>query len=313
MFSFSSPQIKWKVCKIARVRILLTGATGYIGRAIAKALQEAGHRITGLARSADAAVQLTQAGMEAVAGDLADPPSIEAAASNSDAVIHAALARGPDTGKLDLDAVEAILRALEGSGRPFLYTSGVWVMGDTKGRVVGEIFPPRPPAFVAWRPAVERLVLAATDRKVKGTVIRPAMVYGRGGGVVAGFVKQAREKGVVRHVGGGENHWSFVHIDALAELYRMAVEQEPAGELLLAADGPAFQVKTVAEAAAWAGGASGRTETWPLEDARKELGPVADALVLDQRIMSTKAGRMLGWGMRMPSVLEELMRGSYAS
>ncbi|MDX1983532.1 MAG: NAD-dependent epimerase/dehydratase family protein [Bryobacteraceae bacterium] len=293
------------------MRIFLTGATGYVGRAVAQSLREAGHTVAGLARNPEAVLKLHRAGIEAVNGDLGNPPSIGQAASHSDAVIHTAMDWGPRTGELDTAAVEAILNALDGSRRPFVYTSGSWVMGDTKGRVVGEIFPPRPPAFLSWRPPVEKLVLAASERKVKGTVIRPAMVYGRKGGAPADFVKQARENGVVRYVGSGDNHWSFVHVDALAELFRLAVEQEPAGELLLASDGPAFQVKTVAEAAAWAGGASGRTEGWPVEEARQTLGPVVDALVLDQRIMSTKAGRMLGWGMKTPSVLEELMRGSY--
>lgn len=292
--------------------VFLTGATGYIGSATARALQEAGHQVTGLARTADAAAKLRAAGIEPVEGDLRNPDSLAGPSCAAQAVIHTAMAWGPQSGALDESAVRVMLDALAGSGKPFLYTSGTWVMGDTRGRVVGEMYPLRPPALVAWRPAVEKLTLDAAHRGVKAAVIRPPRVHGRGGGPVAEMVKQAREKGVVRYVGTGLNYWSFVHIDALAELYRLAIEQEPVGEVLLASDGPAFQVKTIAEAAAWAGGAQGRTESWPLEEARAVMGPLADALVMDQRIMSTKAGRMLGWDVRRPNVLEDLMRGSYA-
>lgn len=295
------------------MRVFLTGASGYVGSAIAQALREAGHSIVGLARSAEAAAKLEAAGIIPVEGDLKQPATLASPARAAEAVIHAALAWGPEAGVHDEAVVRGLLDAMTGSGKVLLYTSGSWVMGDTKGRVVGEMHPLRPPALVAWRPAIERLALSGVDRGVKAAVIRPPMVYGRGGGRVALFVKEAREKGVVRYVGDGENYWSFVHIDALAELYRLAVEQQPQGEVLLAADGPSFQVKTVAEAAAWAGGARGKTESWPLEEARKTLGALADVLVMDQRIMSTKAGRMLGWDVRRPTVLEELMRGSYGA
>lgn len=293
------------------MKVFLTGATGYVGSAIAQALHEAGHSVAGLARTEQAAAKLKQAGIDALPGDLRTLESLQRAATVCDAVIHAAMSWTPDASIVDESAVRAMLHALEGSGKTFLYTSGVWVMGDTKGRVVGEMYPLRPPPFVAWRPAVEKMTIAADERGVKAAVIRPPMVYGRGGGTVGGFVKQARENGVVRYVGNGENYWSFVHIDALAELYRLAVEQQPSGEVLLASDGPSYQVKVVAEAASWAGGAKGKIDSWPLEDARAKMGPMADCLVMDQRVMSTKAGRMLGWDVRRPSVLDELMRGSY--
>ncbi|MBI3683081.1 MAG: SDR family oxidoreductase [Acidobacteria bacterium] len=292
------------------MRVFVTGATGYIGSAVAESLKKAGHRVAGLARSEASAEKLRAAGVEPVPGDLLDPAVIGSHAAPADAVIHTAIAWGPDAAKLDEQAVRAILEALAGTKKPFVYTSGVWVIGDTKGRVAGELTPLRPPAIVAWRPAVEKLALDSAGQGIRTVVLRPAMVYGRGGGFVAAMVKQAREGGVVRIVGSGENHWSFVHLDALAELYVRAAEQAPAGELFLASDGPAFTVREVAGMVASVYGA--RVEQWPLEEARKELGLMADALVMDQKIMSTKAGRMLGWGVKAPLVLDEIRSGSYA-
>jgi nucleoside-diphosphate-sugar epimerase len=284
------------------MNIFLTGATGYIGSAVAEQLRAAGHAVSGLARSQDAAAKLTANGVQPILGDLADPDAVRSAAARADGVIHAAMAWGPETAQLDEAAVRAIVDALAGSNRPFLYTSGIWVLGDTKGHVAGEIWKPRPPAIVAWRPAVEQLVLAGPERKVRGIVIRPAMVYGRGGGVIAGFVKEAKTTGVVRIVGDGNNHWSFVPVEGLAKLYVLAIESPLGGELFLAADGPAFTVRSVAEAT------GAKVETVPLDVARQQMGPMADALVMDQRVMTTKAGRLLGWDPRYPNVLEEVKR-----
>ncbi|MDW8354455.1 MAG: NAD-dependent epimerase/dehydratase family protein [Bryobacterales bacterium] len=294
------------------MNILITGATGYIGGAVAEAVQAAGLQVTAAVRDPEKASRLTARGFRTVLAALENPGALGAAAQEADGVIHTALARGPEAGPLDQAAVETMLEALEGTGKVFVYTSGCWVHGNTGGRVAGESSPLDPPPIVAWRPAVERLVQDACQRKVRGVVIRPAMVYGRGGGVLAEFVRTAREQGVVRFVGTGENHWTFVHLDDLADLYVRALEHAPAGEIFLAAEGPAYKVREVAEAASRAGGADGRVEAWPLEEARRVLGPVADGLVLDQKLGSTKALRLLGWMPKGRPVIDELLLGSYA-
>lgn len=293
------------------MRVFITGGTGYIGSAAAQALLKAGHQVAALARSPESAASLKKAGVEPLGGSLADAETLTRASAEADAVVHAAIQWGPEAARLDELAVRALLAGLEGRNRPFLYTSGVWVIGDTVGRVAGEMAALRPPAIVAWRPAVEKLVLAGTARNVHAAVVRPAIVYGRGGGILGQWVRQARQTRLVRVVGDGENHWSFVHVEALADLYVRVLEQAPRGELFLAADGPAFPVREIAEQIAASHQA--RVEFWPLEEARREIGPLADALVMDQRIMSTKAGRMLGWAPRWPSVLEEIRSGCYAA
>ncbi|MBL8175459.1 MAG: NAD-dependent epimerase/dehydratase family protein [Bryobacterales bacterium] len=284
------------------MNVFLTGATGYIGSVVAEYLLKTGNTVTGYARSAASAEKLTAAGIEP-AHQLED-------AKNTDAVIHLAAQFGPQMAQVDEHAVRTLIAALRGSGKPFVYTSGAWVLGPTRGHVAGEMAPVRPPQVVAWRPAIEKLALAAVEEKVRASVIRPTMVYGRAGGVIGKFVHDAREFGVVRIVGGGANHWSFVHVDALAELYLLAIRQQPSGEIFLAADGPAFTVRTVADTVATM--YETKVELILMDDARASLGPIADAMVMDQKIMSTKAGRMLGWAPRWPSVLDDIRSGSYA-
>ncbi|HXG31981.1 MAG TPA: NAD-dependent epimerase/dehydratase family protein [Bryobacteraceae bacterium] len=295
------------------MKVLVTGATGYIGSAVTQALLAAGHEVVATARNPERARMLEALGCRPLVAALENPGALGGAAQEADGVIHTALAWGAQAGELDYSAVETMLEALEGTGKPFVYTSGCWVMGNTGGRVAGESSPLNPPPVVAWRPAVERLVQDAREKKVRGVVIRPAMVYGRGGGVLAEFVRSARERGTVRYVGTGENHWTFVHVDDLADLYIRALEQAPGGEVFLAAEGPAHKVREVAEAASRAGGANGQAEPWPLEEARQVLGPLVDGLVLDQKLGSTKALRLLGWAPVGLPVMEELLRGSYTT
>jgi len=291
------------------MQVFLTGATGYIGTAVADRLAAAGHKLTGLARSDAAADRLTKAGIRPVRGDFSDPTTVGSAARSADGVISLATTYNP---AVDGPAIDAILDALAGSDKPFVYTSGIWSHGNTGDVVVDETTPPKPAALVQWRQAVEDRVREGAKRRIRTVVIRPAIVYGRGGGIPAGFVDSARKEGAARYVGSGENRWPFVHVDDLADLYLLALERAPAGSLLLGVSGPSHPVRDVAVAASRGAGAGGRTTAWPLDEARKTLGAYADALVLDQQASGRRAQETLGWRPRRPDVLEDIERGSYA-
>jgi nucleoside-diphosphate-sugar epimerase len=293
------------------MHVFLTGASGYIGGAVADALQKAEHTVTGLARSDKSAQELEGRGIRVLRGDLSDTDVIARGAREADGVIHTAATGDANTPAADHGAREAIIAALAGSNKPFVYTAGLWDMGNTGETPVDEDGPLHPPAITAWRAEAVKEVLAAAGQGIRTVVIRPGMVYGRGAGAPTSFVQSARQEGAARFVGDGANHWSLVDVDDLADLYVRALEHAPAGTLLLAVAGPAVAVHDIAEAASRAASAGGRVQAWPLEQARQAMGPMADALALDQHATAARASRLLGWTPQAPSVLDQLAQGGY--
>ncbi len=289
------------------MKVFVTGATGYVGSAVAQALMAVGNRVSGLARSEEAARKLEDAGIGPVRGSLTDAAVITEAARAAGAVIHTATSNDAGASEADRLALDAILAGLNGTNKPFLYTSGIWVIGDTHGAVADETTPLDPTPLVAWRPAHEQRVLTEAGH---GIVIRPAVVYGLGGGMIAGMVKQAQATGTVRYVGAGEQHWTVVHVEDLADLYVLALETAPAGSLFLAANDEAPTLRGIARAVSEAAGASGQTQAWPLEEARQALGPFADALVIDQKVTNRKARQTLGWEPKAATLFADLSEAS---
>ena len=293
------------------MNILLTGATGYIGSAIAEALQIAGHQVTGLARSDRAAHQLDMRGIEVVRGDLQMPETLVAAVAQVDGVIHTAATKDENMPQIDRLAVMTMLSALTGTEKPFIYTSGTWILGNTDNSIANEQLPINPIPLMAWRVEIEMQVLAAAAQQVRSIVLRPAIVYGRGGGLVAKFVASGRQDRVVRFVGTGDNHWALIHVEDLARCYVSAIERSPSGMVFNVADDRSISVGTIAQAASQAAGIPGQIRAQSLADARIEIGLLADGLVLDQQIVNTLAKQVLNWQPIAPSLLIELAEGSY--
>jgi nucleoside-diphosphate-sugar epimerase len=294
------------------MKIFVTGATGYIGTAVCEALSKAGHKVIGLARSPEASEKLSRRGIEPHRGELKDKDSLRAAARKADAVIHAASPSDATSEEADNSLLDAVLPELKCTNKPFIYTSGVWVIGDTGKSIADENFPLHPTPLVAWRVATEQKALESAKDGTRAIVIRPGIVYGRGGSIPASFIQSAKDRGVVAYVGDGENHWPTVHVEDVADLYVRALEKAVADSLFHAAEKDSVRVRDVALAASQGAGIPGKVAAWPLEDARKTLGPFADALVLDQQISSEKARKILGWNPKQAGILEDLSHGSYA-
>ena len=274
------------------MKVFVTGGTGYIGSAVSLQLKKAGHDVQALVRNKDKASALQAAGVKLVQGDLGNPAGYAAAAYGVQAIVHCANDSGPQQVELDRKSIQNARELLHGRvGATFIYTSGIWVIGDTAGAVVDESKPANPAPIAAWRPEHEQLTLSLSKEGIRAVVVRPGVVYGGArGGIPAMMFGTALKQGAAQMVGEGKNHWPLVHVDDLAELYVRLVERAPAGSIFHATDASTHTVQEIAEAASRAAGKGGKISSLPLDKARSAIGgPFADALALDQKVSSEKA------------------------
>jgi nucleoside-diphosphate-sugar epimerase len=289
------------------MKVFVTGGTGYIGSAVSLQLKKAGHDVQALVRNKDKASVLQGAGVKLVQGDLANPAGYAAAAYGVQAIVHCASDSGPQHVELDRKSIQNARELLHGRvGATFIYTSGIWVLGDTAGAVADESTSTNPAQIAAWRPAHEQITLGLSKEGIRAVVVRPGIVYGGArGGIPASMFGSALKQGAAQMIGEGANHWPLVHVEDLAELYVRLVERAPAGSIFHAADASTHTLREIAEAASRAAGKGGKVSALPLDKARQSMGPFADALALDQKLSSEKARTELDWRPRHEDFVAE--------
>ncbi|OBG00179.1 3-beta hydroxysteroid dehydrogenase [Mycobacterium sp. 852014-52450_SCH5900713] len=218
------------------MHVFVTGATGHIGSAVVDELLEAGHHVTGLTRSDESAAALVAKGAGVHRGDLDDRDGLRAAAAKSDGVIHLAFRHDFDdfvaAAETDLRAVEAIGDELVGSDRPFVSTSGTLLLsllGQGGLRTEQDTVPGGP------RADSENAVIALAERGVRSSVVRLSPLVHSNldhHGFTNHLIDTARSTGVSGYIGDGANRWPAVHTLDAAHLYRLALENAPAGTRL---------------------------------------------------------------------------------
>lgn len=288
------------------MQVFITGGSGLIGSAVVRELLGNGHSVLALARSDAGASALQKAGAAVVRGGLADLDVLRAGAGEADGVIHLAFSNdfsSPEAlaaGVAEEGAALAVLgEALVGSGRPLVTVSGTpWVAG----RMSTEADPLPLDGPVGGRGRSVMGVLGLAERGVRSAAVRmPRTVHNQGTGGFAGLLTEiARRTGVSGYPGDGTQRWPAVHALDAAVLFRLVLENAPAGTAWHAVDDEGDAVREIAAVI-------GRRLDLPVEPVPEETyGPLGPIFATDQPASSAHTRDALGWKPEHPNLLADL-------
>ncbi|SNY45869.1 SDR family oxidoreductase [Paractinoplanes atraurantiacus] len=287
------------------MRIFVTGASGWTGSAVVPELVAAGHQVVGLARSDASAAALAAAGVQVLRGDIDDLGALRAGASDADGVVHLAFKHDFTNYEQnildDRRAVETMGAVLEGTGKPLVITAGTPVVPGALATELDTL------KSADGRGLTATIAAGMAERGVRSSVVNlPRTVHGPGDkGFIAMLVAAARQSGVAGYVGDGSQRWPAVHRLDAARLFRLAVEDAPAGSILNAVGDEGVRIADVAAII-------GRHLDLPVKPRpAEEFGFLGMVLAVDQPASGAATRDLLGWAPRHPSLIEDLEEGHY--
>jgi nucleoside-diphosphate-sugar epimerase len=287
------------------VNVLVTGASGFLGRAVCAELGERGHDASALVRRPGSEPR----GTTPLAGDLVDAGALAAAVDRArpECVVHLAaeIASQRDSDRIaevNVEGTRRLLEACTAAGGPrFVFASTV-VTGDARGAEIDEdSVLPVETAYGRSKQEGERLV---RESGLSSVIIRPSHVYGPGGWYEEEFVKRLRQPGRFAVIGSGENWWDVVRVEDVASACVDAAERAPAGAVYHVVDDEPIRYYDFVSLTAQALGV-GPPRRIPAWVARLVAGrdPVR-AVVRSARSRNERIKRELGWRPRYPSARE---------
>ncbi|RKE84094.1 SDR family oxidoreductase [Rhizobium sp. AG855] len=289
------------------MRIFVTGATGFIGSAVIPELLAAGHQVVGLTRSEDGAEKLHAAGIEPHLGTLEDPASLTRGADKADAVIHLAFdhdfSNFQANCQKDAVAIAALGKALIGSDRPLLITSGVGMgiaaRGDLAREDVLDLDHPSP------RIASELAGQALLEAGVNLSTMRLSQIHDtRRQGLVTYLIDIARAQGRAAYIGDGQTRWSACPLSDTARLFRLALDKAEPGARYHAVAEEAISLRDITQAIGEALHIPVASLT--TEQAQAHFGAMIGFATLDMPASSAHTRAALGWEPVGPSLLQDL-------
>ena len=290
------------------MRLLLTGATGFIGSYLVPELINAGHHVVGLSRSEAGAETLNRAGAEVFRGDINDLEHLRTAAAGAEGIIHAAFNHDFSNLKKhsedDRKVIETLGVALKGSDRPLVVASGTGLVRsqsgssatETDGHVSSAEFP---------RAASEEAADTLIKQGARVIVVRLPQVHDtRRFGRISHHIQLARDKGRVAYIGDGKNRLPAVHASDAVRLFRLALERGVAGARYHAVAEEGVCLRDIADVI-------GEQLKFPVEsisndEAREYFGPLAGLVAIDLAASSHLTREQLGWQPAGPELLTDL-------
>lgn len=232
------------------MRIVLTGATGFIGSHVARRLLDRGDEVVAIVRDPDRATDLAARGAELVAGDLTDKGSMRPAFDGADALFH--LAAWYEVGvddatrmeRINVDGTRNVLELMREFGvAKGVYTSTLGVFSDTNGCIVDESYrhDPEEGFLSAYdRTKWEAHYVVALPLIAEGlplVIVQPGLVYGPGDTSQMGdTMRQYLQNDLPMLVRGAGYCWG--HVDDIAEAHLLALDRGEIGESYIIAGPP---------------------------------------------------------------------------
>ena len=312
------------------MKILVTGATGVLGRAVLPRLVAAGHEVAGLARSRQNDEIIRSLGAEPLRADLSDPRSLAAAMAGRDAVLHLATAI-PPTGEarrreawLANDRIRAegtralVDAALAADVRVVVYPSVTFLYPDRGDAWIdAATVPPAPVdmlrSTVVAEAEVARFAEAGAADGWRGVALRLAGLYGPSSPATAEQFRMAR-KGIAALGGPADAFTPMLWVDDAATALVAALERAPSGVYDVVDDEPLRQREIVAALARAVG--RRRLLRPPAPLTRRLGGAVGELFVRSQHVSNRRFKEATGWAPSVPSGREGLAllaRGPFAA
>jgi nucleoside-diphosphate-sugar epimerase len=298
------------------MRVFVTGASGHIASAVVPELIAAGHHVTGLARSDAAAAAVTAFGATAYRGDLDDLDGLAKMATDSDGVVHLAFKhdqmRAGDFGgavAAELAVIQALGDALAGTGKPLVIASGTLAVANL-GRPGTEDDKPAP----GGRTDAEIAVVGLVERGIRSSVVRiPPITHSTldRHGFARVLIDIAKRTGIAGYPGDGTNRWPAGHTLDVGHLFRLALEDAPAGTRWHAAGDEGIPVREIAQSIGDHLGIP--TESIPADRLQAHFGFLAMLIGLDNPVSTLATRRILGWEPTHPGLLDDFDNGDYFS
>jgi nucleoside-diphosphate-sugar epimerase len=224
------------------MRVFVTGATGFVMGAVARALRARGDAVVALVRNPARASSLTALGCELVAGDVVDPTDAVGELRRCDALIHGAaiyeIGVTPERRMVmeatNVTGTRSILEVARAAGTPrIVYVSTIAAFGNTHGVVVPEGHEPTSAPTSAYEDTKRRAHKIALDAARGGVpivIVQPGQVYGPADHSAVGANFRALAEGRLRYRALETLGLNLVHVDDLADGILRALDRGRLGE-----------------------------------------------------------------------------------
>ena len=211
------------------MRVLVTGATGFVGPKVANAIAEAGHVVRVLERRAGSAARAGVRAQETARGDMTDGESLRAAAEGQDVVVHLVAIRQGRPEKFRRVMIEGtrnLIAACEARGvRRFVLMSALGTSAETKDLV---------PYFDAkW---TEELDVKASG--MEHVIFRPSFIFGKDGGIVPTFSRLVKLSPVTGIVGSGKQRIQPIWVADVGAYFAASIDKPEATNRTFEVGGP---------------------------------------------------------------------------